>query len=81
MGVLRDSEPVVSTSALVLEAYEKATWRDVRAIIAETFQPVESLDDENNNDDVTFGINGGRRRILGFIRIRADRCHESRERS
>ena len=75
--------PVVGgVVALVLEAYEKATWRDVRAIIAETSKPVEILDDENNNDDATFGINAagvGYSDLYGFGLIDATKAVKEAE--
>lgn len=55
--------------ALMIEANGFLTWRDVRAIIAETSKPVEILDSENNNDDATFGVNAagvGYSELYGF---------------
>ncbi len=55
--------------ALMLEANPLLTWRDVRAIVAETSRPIEILDSENNNDDATFGINAadvGYSELYGF---------------
>jgi len=66
--------PVVGgVVALMLEANEGLTWRDVRAIIAETSKPIIiEVNDEttkNNNDDATFGINAagvGYSELYGF---------------
>lgn len=67
--------PVVGgVVALMLEAYKNATWRDVRAIIAEASKPVENLDVNGNNDDATFGINAagyGYSDLYGFGLINA----------
>jgi subtilisin family serine protease len=50
--------PVVAgVVALMLEANVWLTWRDVRTIIVDTSQKVEIMDNENNNDDATFGVN------------------------
>lgn len=60
--------------ALMLEAYPKATWRDIRAILVETSNPVEFLDREGNNDDDTFATNAagiGYSDLYGFGMIDA----------
>lgn len=55
--------------ALMLEANSGLTWRDVRAIIAETSKTIKIFDNKNNNDDATFEINAagvGYSELYGF---------------